>query len=85
MPINTNGQMWIYCVNVGQGDTTVIITPENNVVIIDAMRAKKITRLLMKAPPPNPKRASAASAAIRVDDATRARGRIYMYTAFSAM
>lgn len=46
MPINTNGQMWIYCVNVGQGDTTVIITPENNVVIIDAMRAKKIIRLL---------------------------------------
>jgi competence protein ComEC len=38
--------MWIYCVNVGQGDTTVIVTPENNVVIIDAVRAKKIIKLL---------------------------------------
>ncbi len=46
MPINTNGQMWIYCVNVGQGDTTVVVTPENNIIIIDAMRAKKIINLL---------------------------------------
>ena len=35
MPIDTNGKMWIYCVNVGQGDTTVIVTPENKVIIID--------------------------------------------------
>lgn len=46
MAIDTNGQMWIYCVNVGQGDTTVIVTPENNVIIIDAMKAKKIIKLL---------------------------------------
>jgi competence protein ComEC len=46
MPINTNGQMWVYCVNVGQGDTTIIITPENNVIIIDAIKAKKVIRLL---------------------------------------
>jgi len=46
MPIDTNGQMWIYCVNVGQGDTTIVITPEKNVVIIDAMKASKIIQLL---------------------------------------
>jgi len=46
MPIDTNGQMWIYCVNVGQGDTTVIVTPGNKVIIIDAVKAKKIIKLL---------------------------------------
>ena len=46
MPLDTNGKLWIFCVNVGQGDTTVIATPENNVIIIDAMRAAKVSRLL---------------------------------------
>ena len=46
MPIDTNGKLWVFCVNVGQGDTTIIITPESNVVIIDAMKFKKIINLL---------------------------------------
>jgi len=46
MPINTNGNLWIYCLNIGQGDTTVVITPEGRVIIIDAVRAKKIVQLL---------------------------------------
>jgi competence protein ComEC len=46
MPLDTNGNLWIYCVNVGQGDTTVIATPKNKVVIIDAMKAAKVSRLL---------------------------------------
>jgi competence protein ComEC len=46
MALNTNGNLWVFCVNVGQGDTTIIITPKNNVIIIDAMKAKKIIRLL---------------------------------------
>ncbi|MFN2198760.1 MAG: ComEC/Rec2 family competence protein [Anaerolineales bacterium] len=46
MPVNTNGQMWIYCLNVGQGDTTVVITPGNRVMIFDATRGSKILRLL---------------------------------------
>lgn len=46
MPLNTNGKLWVYCLNVGQGDTTLIATPENNLIIIDAIRAKKVIRLL---------------------------------------
>ena len=46
MPLNTNGKLWVFCVNVGQGDTTVIATPANNVIIIDAVKAKKVIRLL---------------------------------------
>lgn len=46
MPVNTNGQMWIYCLNVGQGDTTVVITPGNRVLVFDATRGAKILNLL---------------------------------------
>jgi competence protein ComEC len=46
MPIDTNGKLWVFCVNVGQGDTTIIVTPDSNVVIIDAMKSKKIINLL---------------------------------------
>ena len=46
MPIDSNEHMHIYCLNVGQGDTTIIITPDNNVVIIDAVNASKIRALL---------------------------------------
>jgi beta-lactamase superfamily II metal-dependent hydrolase len=46
MPVNTNGHLWIYCLNVGQGDTTVVATPGGNVLIFDAVRATKIIRLL---------------------------------------
>ena len=46
MPLNSQGKLIIYCLNVGQGDTTVIITPKNHLIIIDAIRAKKIENLL---------------------------------------
>jgi competence protein ComEC len=46
MPINTNGHLWIFCVNVGQGDTTIIVTPKNHVLLIDAAKGKKIISLL---------------------------------------
>jgi competence protein ComEC len=46
MPINTNGNLWIFCLNVGQGDTTVVATPSGKVLIFDAVRATKIIQLL---------------------------------------
>lgn len=46
MPLDTNGNMWVYCINVGQGDTTIIATPANNVLIIDSMQATKVVNLL---------------------------------------
>lgn len=48
MPVNSNGKLIIYCLNVGQGDTTVIITPNNRLIIIDAVKAKKVIDLLQK-------------------------------------
>jgi competence protein ComEC len=46
MPVNTNGNLWVYCINVGQGDTTVILTPSNRVILIDAFKEKKVIDLL---------------------------------------
>ena len=46
MPVDSGGKLIIYCVNVGQGDTTVVITPKNRVVIIDAIKARKVIDLL---------------------------------------
>ena len=46
MAIDTNGNLWIYCLNVGQGDTTVVVTPNNQVMIFDAVYPKKIIALL---------------------------------------
>jgi len=48
MPINSNGKLIIYCLNVGQGDTTIIITPNNKVIIIDAVKARKVIDFLGK-------------------------------------
>jgi competence protein ComEC len=41
-----NGNMWIYCLNVGQADTTLIITPAGKTILIDAVNPKKIVDLL---------------------------------------
>jgi competence protein ComEC len=41
-----DGNLHIFMVNVGQGDTTVIITPKGNVIISDVMRPSKIVKLL---------------------------------------
>jgi hypothetical protein len=50
-----------------------------------APKVEKITKADIKAPPPNPIKVFAASAAIRVEDATLSKGKIYMYTAFMAI
>jgi competence protein ComEC len=46
MVVNADGNLHVYMLSVGQGDTTVIISPEGNILIIDAMRPTKILRLL---------------------------------------
>jgi competence protein ComEC len=43
---NPDGYLHIYMLNVGQGDTTVIITPKGNLIIIDATRPAKLRDLL---------------------------------------
>jgi competence protein ComEC len=48
MPIQTNGNMWLYCLNVGQADTTLIVTPAGKTILIDAVRPGKIEDLLNK-------------------------------------
>jgi len=46
MPINTNGHLWIFCLNVGQADTTVMVTPQGKLLIIDAVKPDKLEALL---------------------------------------
>lgn len=41
-----DGHLHVYMLNVGQGDTTIIISPAGSVIIIDAMRPTKIRNLL---------------------------------------
>jgi competence protein ComEC len=42
----SNETLTIYTLNVGQADTSVIITPKNTLVIIDAVRPDKLVHLL---------------------------------------
>ena len=44
--INGDGDLHIYMLSVGQGDTSVVISPNGSVIIIDAMRPRKLIRLL---------------------------------------
>jgi len=46
MIANPDGNLHIYMLSVGQGDTTVIVSPDGNVIIIDVMRPTKVLRLL---------------------------------------
>jgi beta-lactamase superfamily II metal-dependent hydrolase len=46
MSINTKGNLWIFTLNVGQGDTSVVVTPTGKVVIIDAFNPRKLINLL---------------------------------------
>lgn len=46
MPIETNGQLWIFNLSVGEADTSVCISPKGKVIIIDAVSPRKLTRLL---------------------------------------
>ena len=41
-----DGNLHVYMLSVGQGDTTVIVTPAGNVIVIDAMRPSKLVKLL---------------------------------------
>ena len=41
-----DGDLHIYMLNVGQGDTTIIVSPMGNVVVIDAKNASKMIKLL---------------------------------------
>lgn len=41
-----DGNLHIYMLSVGQGDTTVVVSPQGNVLIIDVMRPTKVLRLL---------------------------------------
>lgn len=41
-----DGNLRIYMVNVGQGDSTIIVSPEGNLIVIDAMRPAKLVQLL---------------------------------------
>ena len=47
MVINPDGELHIYSLNVGQGDTTVVVTPNGNVAIIDAFRSNKLFNFLV--------------------------------------
>jgi competence protein ComEC len=42
-----DGRLHIYFLNVGQGDTTVIVTPQGRVIVIDAARPAKLSRFLL--------------------------------------
>jgi competence protein ComEC len=46
MAANSDGKLHVYMLNVGQGDTTVIVSPLGKVVVIDATRPSKLLRLL---------------------------------------
>lgn len=46
MPVTTNDNLEIYCLNVGQGDTTIVLTPEEKVIVIDAIKPFKTTAFL---------------------------------------
>jgi competence protein ComEC len=46
MAATADGNLHVYMLSVGQGDTSVIVSPEGNVLVIDVMRATKVLRLL---------------------------------------
>jgi len=46
MVAKADGRLHAYFLNVGQGDSTVIVTPRGRVIVIDAVRPAKLCRLL---------------------------------------
>jgi competence protein ComEC len=46
MAIPGNNKLRIFILNVGQADTSVIITPKGNIIIIDAVKPSKVLSLL---------------------------------------
>ena len=45
MTIDTKGNLWVFNLNVGEGDSSIIVTPKGKVIIIDAKNPKKIIEL----------------------------------------
>lgn len=43
---NPDDHLHVYMLNVGQGDTTIIISPKGKIIIIDAMKPKKVRNFL---------------------------------------
>ena len=46
MTAQADGDLHVYMLNVGQADTSVIVSPGGQVVIVDATRPTKLLRLL---------------------------------------
>ncbi|MEM6472816.1 MAG: hypothetical protein AAF802_24855 [Planctomycetota bacterium] len=46
MPATADGNFNIYMLNVGQGDTTVVVSPEGSVMIVDAIKPAKLIDFL---------------------------------------
>ena len=46
MAANSDGDLHIYALNVGQADTTVIVSPQGNIAVIDAYRPSKLVQFL---------------------------------------
>ncbi len=46
MPVDAQGRLHVFVLNVGQADASVVVTPGNEVVVIDAVKPDKLTRLL---------------------------------------
>jgi len=46
MTVAADGNLHVYVLSVGQGDTTVVVSPGGNVIIIDATRPGKVLKLL---------------------------------------
>ena len=62
MIANPDGNLHIFFLNVGQADTTVIVSPEGRVVVIDAKNPSKIIDLLDMRSPIGPTTSSAGCA-----------------------
>lgn len=48
MPVTGDGKLYVYILNVGQADTSVIVTPQGKVIIIDAKNPAKVADFLGK-------------------------------------
>lgn len=46
MIANPDGNLHVYMLNVGQGDTSIIVSPQGKVIVIDATQPDKLIRLL---------------------------------------
>ena len=52
MSVPANNNLTIYVLNVGQADSTIIISPAGNIIIVDAVQPAKILNLLQQIGPP---------------------------------